>query len=252
MLNNQVVLITGGVGLLGSSFSKAIVQNGGKVIIGDILRNKGIDLQSELGIDNAIFIEVDSTNPASIDEIISSGKKHFGKIDSAIHCAYPRSKQWGTKFEDLEVEGLKDDLFNQLGGAIIFSQRMINFFKQQGYGNLLHISSIQGVTSPKFEHYEGTSMVSPIEYSAIKSGITSITKYLAKYCKGNDIRVNCISPGGILDGQSEIFLKKYNASCSSKGMLDPSDLDGTIVYLLSHMSKHLNGQNIVVDDGWML
>ena len=83
----------------------------------------------------------------------------------------------------------------------MFSQSAVSLFKEQGYGNLIHLSSIQGVSSPKFHHYNGTKMVSPIEYSAIKSGIISITKYLAKYCGGNNIRVNCISPGGISDNQ---------------------------------------------------
>ena len=252
MLKDNVVAITGGAGLIGTAFSKAIIENGGRVIIGDISSNRGQDLQDKLGADKALFIKVNTSDTNSIDKFLELGKNHFGKIDSAIHCAYPRSEQWGTKFEGLKADELKDDLFNQLGGAILFSQRLISFYRDQGYGNLVHVSSIQGVSVPKFEHYEGTKMVSPIEYSAIKSGIISITKYLAKYCKNQNIRVNCISPGGILDRQPEVFLKKYNSSCSSKGMMDAQDLNGTIVYLLSNMSKYVNGQNIIIDDGWIL
>ncbi len=95
-------------------------------------------------------------------------------------------------------------------------------------------------------------MVSPIEYSAIKSGIISITRYISSYCKGENIRANCISPGGILDDQPESFLKNYMSTCSTKGMLDADDLNGTLLYLLSDYSKYTNGQNIVVDDGWTL
>jgi len=95
-------------------------------------------------------------------------------------------------------------------------------------------------------------MVSPIEYSAIKAGIISITQYLAKYYKDNNIRINSISPGGILASQPEEFLEKYRENCASKGMLDAEDLIGTVVYLISDMSKYLNGQNIIVDDGWVL
>jgi NAD(P)-dependent dehydrogenase (short-subunit alcohol dehydrogenase family) len=252
MLKDNIVAITGGAGLIGTAFSKAIIENGGRVIIGDISSKRGKDLQDEFGADKALFIKVNTSDTSSIDKFLELGKNHFGKIDSAIHCAYPRSEQWGTKFEGLKADGLKDDLFNQLGGAILFSQRLISFYRRQGYGNLVHVSSIQGVAAPKFEHYEGTKMVSPIEYSAIKSGIISITKYLAKYCKNQNIRVNCISPGGILDRQPEVFLKKYNSSCSSKGMMDAQDLNGTIVYLLSNMSKYVNGQNIIIDDGWIL
>ena len=61
-------------------------------------------------------------------------------------------------------------------------------------------------------------MVSPIEYTAIKSGLISITKYLSKYCKNQNIRVNCISPGGIISGQPDVFVKRYRGECASKGM----------------------------------
>ena len=252
MLNGNVVAVTGGLGLIGKAFCKEIIKNQGKVIIGDLHKKQGISFQNELGKKNALFLELNSSESDSIDNFLEIGKNHYGQIDSAVHCAYPRSKQWGTEFEKLKAEGLRDDLFNQLGGAIIFSQRLISFFRTQGYGNLIHISSIQGIAAPKFEHYVGTKMVSPIEYSAIKSGVISITKYLAKYCKGENIRVNSISPGGILDNQPEVFLEKYNSSCVSKGMMDPDDLNGTLIYLLSSMSKFVNGQNIIVDDGWTL
>ena len=252
MLENNIVAITGGAGLIGSSFARSIIDKGGKVIIGDVSKKRGLKIQSDLGVNNSIFIKVNTSDVDSIDNFLEAGKNHFGKINSIIHCAYPRSEQWGTKFEELESDFLKEDLFNQLGGAILFSQRVISFFRDQGYGNLIHVSSIQGVYPPKFNHYKGTSMVSPIEYSAIKAGIISITRYLAKYCKGQNIRVNCISPGGILDNQPEIFLDKYNSTCLSKGMMDSQDLNGTIIYLLSSMSEYVNGQNIIIDDGWIL
>jgi NAD(P)-dependent dehydrogenase (short-subunit alcohol dehydrogenase family) len=252
MLNGLVVAITGGAGLIGSAFSRAIIQNGGKVIIGDVAEDRGRSLENELGAESAKFLPVNTSEPDSIDQFLNNGVAHFGRIDAAVHCAYPRSKQWGTKFEDLQPEGLADDLYHQLGGAILFSQKVVALFKKQGSGNLVHISSIQGEFAPKFEHYEGTKMVSPIEYSAIKSGIISITRYLAKYCKGHGIRVNSISPGGILDNQPETFLKKYRASCNIKGMMDANDLSGTLIYLLSEQSMYLSGQNIILDDGWSL
>jgi len=110
----------------------------------------------------------------------------------------------------------------------------------------------KGVSPPKFDHYEGTNMTSPIEYSAIKSGVISITRWLSKYYKNKNIRVNCISPGGILDGQDKIFLEKYKESCNSKGMLDPKDISGSLLFLISDNSKYINGQNIIIDDGWTL
>jgi len=229
MLDTKVVAITGGAGLIGSSFARSIIKNGGKVIIGDVVEDKGRELEDELGVQYSSFIKIDTSDPESIEQFIQQGSEKFGHIDAAIHCAYPRSTQWGTKFEELKPEGLAEDLFKQLGGAIIFSQQMVAYFRELGHGNLIHLASIQGVAAPKFEHYKGTKMVSPIEYSAIKSGIISITRYIASYCKGENIRANCVSPGGILDQQPESFLKQYRASCATKGMMEADDLNGTIL-----------------------
>ena len=117
---------------------------------------------------------------------------------------------------------------------------------------LINISSIYGVIAPKFEIYENTLMTTPVEYAAIKSGLIHLTKYMAKYFKGMNIKVNTLSPGGILDSQPEDFLVKYKKECSNKGMLNKSDLKGTLIYLLSDMSKYVNGQNIIVDDGFSI
>jgi NAD(P)-dependent dehydrogenase (short-subunit alcohol dehydrogenase family) len=108
------------------------------------------------------------------------------------------------------------------------------------------------VVAPRFEVYAGTKMTTPIEYAAIKSALIHLTKYMAKYFKGINIRVNTLSPGGILDSQPESFLKEYEQKSLNKGMLDKKDLKGTLVYLLSDMSQFVNGQNIVVDDGFTL
>ena len=252
MLNGKTTAISGGLGLLGTAFSRAIVANGGNVVIGDVSENKGELLIDELGNKNATYYNGNLTIISEMDNFISHGLEKFGQIDAAVHCAYPVSAQWGTRLEDLEPTDLEKDLFCQLGGAILFSQRTITQFRKQGCGNLIHISSIQGISAPKFEHYSGTDMVSPIEYSAIKAGVIAIVRYLAKYTQGENIRVNCISPGGILNNQPVSFLKKYQSNCSSKGMLDPEDIMGTLLFLLSDNSKYINGQNIVVDDGWSL
>jgi 3alpha(or 20beta)-hydroxysteroid dehydrogenase len=87
MLKNNVVAITGGAGLIGTAFSKAIVKNGGKVIIGDISSDRGQDLQDKLGADTALFIKVNTSDTDSIDKFLEAGNDHFGKIDSAVHCS---------------------------------------------------------------------------------------------------------------------------------------------------------------------
>ena len=195
---------------------------------------------------------MDITEAGSIEQAITDCKKQFASLDACVNSAYPRTANWGVQFEDLEIGVVQENLKLQLGGAILLTQKMMKHFDSQGHGNFIHMSSIMGIAAPKFENYEGTSMTSPIEYSAIKSGIISMTSWLANYYKNKNIRVNCISPGGILDQQPQLFLEKYRANCSSEGMLDPEDVTGTVLFLLSDQSKYINGQNIVVDDGWSL
>ena len=139
-----------------------------------------------------------------------------------------------------------------LGGYFLTSQQFAKYFYEQGYGNIINLASIYGVVAPRFEIYNNTQMTNPVEYAAIKSGLIHITKYMAKYFKGKNIRVNTITLGGIEDKQPETFLKAYKKFCLNKGILDAKDISGTVLYLLSDLSEFVNGQNIVVDDGFTL
>ncbi|MAD94165.1 MAG: short-chain dehydrogenase [Rhodobacteraceae bacterium] len=252
MIGDVVVMITGAAGRIGSEIAKNIVSQDGKAIFVDV-SEEGL-AESTRGLDEKEFIAIvaDAGDPEAAGRCIRAGVEKFGRVDAAIHAAYPRSAGWGTKFENIQKKHLSEDLNNNLGGAILFSKTLLEFFKYQGHGNLIHISSIMGVVTPKFENYAGTEMTSPVEYTAIKAALIAVTKYLAKYYKGNNVRVNCISPGGILDHQPESFLAAYRSCCNDKGMLDVDDLVGTAMFLLSDQSRFVTGQNIIVDDGWSL
>tara|TARA_B100000965_G_scaffold181469_1_gene151432 strand:- start:50 stop:832 length:783 start_codon:yes stop_codon:yes gene_type:complete len=252
MLENKVFIIIGSNGLIGKSLVKSILENKGKVLMSDLKNNKHSSLLKKFNKKNYLFHKVDITNEKSLDSLFKYCFTKYKKINGVINCAYPKSKKWGSSIGNINPKYLKEDLYNQLGSSIILSKISIKYFLKQKFGNYINISSIQGVQSPKFDHYIGTSMVSPVEYSAIKSGIIAITKYFAKYYKKQNIRFNCISPGGIKNKQPKKFLKKYKKDCGVKGMLDSDDLNGTLLYLLSDHSKYVTGQNIIIDDGWSL
>ena len=252
MINDLTVMVTGAAGLLGSSITQGIVDHGGKVVLVDVNKAGLEKITDNLDEKSFLSIVANAGDPEEIDRIIAAAKKKFGRLDAAIHSAYPRDGIFSTKFENTIQQHLNDYLSSHLGGAILFSQRTLEFFKNQGHGNLIHIFSIMGAATPKFENYVGTKMTSSIEYTAIKAALIAMTKYLSKYYKGNNIRVNCISPGGILDQQPDSFLEKYRSCCNDKGMLDAEDLVGTALYLLSDHSRYVTGQNIIIDDGWSL
>jgi NAD(P)-dependent dehydrogenase (short-subunit alcohol dehydrogenase family) len=252
MLKNKVVIITGGAGRLGSAISRSIIEHGGCVVLVDTNVKSLNLLKAEFRSDLCLVLNIDAGSEEGANLVIEKAILKFGRIDSVIHSAYPRSSQWGSKFEDLKQEYLNVDLSSHIGGSILFAQKVLAYFGKKKEGNLIFVSSIQGFMPPKFEHYENTNMTSPIEYSASKHALIGITRYLAKYYKGNNIRVNCVSPGGILDGQPESFLNEYKKSCNDKGMLDAEDIVGAFIFLLSDLSKYVTGQNIIIDDGWSL
>ena len=252
MFSELVVLITGAAGRLGGALAQRLAVEGAHLVLVDVDSNRLENLIEVLPACQVLGFVANSGVASEMENVLVKAKKHFKSVDAAVHAAYPRSNAWGTKFEKVDRKFLNEDLSNQLGGAIIMSQQLINFFEKQGHGNLILISSIMGITSPRFDSYTGTEMSSPVEYTAIKAGIIAVTKYLAKYCSNKGIRVNCMSPGGIVDEQPEIFLKKYKSFCNQKGMLDPEDLTGAILFLLSDQSTYISGQNLVVDDGWSL
>jgi NAD(P)-dependent dehydrogenase (short-subunit alcohol dehydrogenase family) len=256
ILDGKVVVITGGAGLIGQEFAKAVISQGGIAVIADIDEGRMQYAVKELaqvfpsGKIEAFKLNVTSKN--SVQECIDYVDSKYTKIDALINNAYPRNKNFGKQFFDVEYDDFVENLGMNLGGCIIPSQIFSLYFQKQGYGNIINISSIYGVIAPKFEIYKNTEMTSPIEYAAIKSGMLHLTKYMAKFFKGKNIRVNAISPGGILDSQPRNFLSEYNQQCSTKGMLDSKDLNGVLIFLVSDMSNYINGQNIVVDDGFSL
>ena len=142
MLDNKVILVSGGSGRLGSAFCESIVDHGGKVCIVDIERPNNEKIDEAIRDGHVDFVCLDVTDVDQIDEAIRNTIDVFGRIDGAVHCAYPVSSQWGSKFEELKPDLLYQDIVNQLGGAILFSQRLIRQFRNQGYGNLVHIASI--------------------------------------------------------------------------------------------------------------
>lgn len=256
MLKEKIIVLTGGAGLIGKSFAHALAAEGATVILADRDEAAANRTASELSVaGNRGTVQpavVDITSKGSLASLIESLHGRYGRIDAVINNAYPRNKRYGRPFFEVDYADFCENLGLHLGGYFLTSQQFAAYFKTQGHGNIVNVSSIYGIMAPRFEVYEGTPMTMPVEYAAIKSALVHLTKYMAKYLKGTGIRVNSISPGGIEAGQPKEFLERYNAHGMTKGMLSPGDLSGTLVYMLSDASAFLNGQNIVLDDGFSL
>ena len=251
-LSDKVIVITGGCGLLGRSFVEAVLKNGGTAVAADINEEQLKKLTNEISSDKLFTVKLDITSADSVNSAIKEIKSKFGKIDALVNNAYPRNAAYGTDLEKVTYKDFCENVDLHLGGYFLCMQQFSIFFRQQGHGNIISMASIYGVTAPKFEVYENSGFTMPVEYAAIKAGVIHLTKYFVTYYAGKNIRFNCISPGGIFNNQNQDFVKKYNEHGVSKGMLDKEDIMGTLIYLLSDASCYINGQNIIVDDGWTL
>lgn len=257
MIRGKSVILIGACGLLGKYFSNAILENNASILLTDINEDQIKSLYNELIIkfpNSSIEYHVlDITSKKSINNLINQYKDKNKTIDAVVNSAYPKNKNFGRHFFDVEFEDFTENISLHLGGYFLTSQLFAKYFIDNKIeGNIINISSIYGVIPPRFEIYNGTKMSSSVEYAAIKSGLIHLSKYIAKYLKSSGVRINCISPGGIFDNQPDIFLQNYKDFCLSKGMLNPNDITGTIIFLLSDNSKFINGQNIIVDDGFVL
>lgn len=255
-ITDKIVVITGGGGLLGHSFAKKIVSFGGTAVLADInfnLAQKCVEkIQATCPNGEAYAVEMDITSTNSIQSSLSDVSSRFGKIDVLVNNAYPRNKNYGRKFEDVEYSDFCENINLHLGGYFLASQQFAKYFSKMEYGHIITISSIYGLVPPRFDIYENTQMTMPVEYAVIKSALLHLNKYLTNLYKKSGIRFNCISPGGIFDDQPSEFINNYNKYAGQIGMLEPDNISNVLLFLISDLASAINGENITVDDGWSL
>lgn len=242
-LSNHNIIITGGSGLLGKSIVKHLIEEGATVINIDVKK-------TEFEHINLHFYSCDILNESELVMTFENILKSFKTIDGLINNAYPRTKDWGLKFEDIPFESLNKNLSMQTTSHFKLCQLAAEVMKIQKYGSIINIGSIYGIVGPDFNVYNNTEMTMPAAYSIIKGGMINFTRYLASYLGAFNIRVNCVSPGGIFDGQNPVFVKQYEEKVPMKRMGFPDDISPTVVFLLSKDSTYISGQNIAIDGGW--
>ncbi len=254
MLEGQVIVVTGGAGLLGASLCDRIAREGGASIVADVDFDRAEQVAGEIRGRNLIAhaVSLDITNGPQLEQVINEVRAEFGHIDAVVNNAYPRGKNYGRKLEEVQYRDFCESLSLHLGGYFLTSQKFASAFQSQGRGNIVNVASIYGLFAPHFDLYEGTSMTMPVEYAAIKAGVIQLTRYFAQYYRRDGVRCNALAPGGIRDSQPEAFTSKYDDMCGTKGLLDATDLMGSLTFLLSDSSKFMTGQVLVVDDGWSL
>ena len=252
-LNSKVIIVIGGQGKIGTTVCRSFAELGATVICADLNINSHHLVAYEQEDSQGYWkIYCDINSKTDLHNVISQVASKFSRIDTVINCSYPRNQGYGAPLEEILHKDFCENLSIHVGGYFLVCQQFSIKFLEQGFGNIINFSSIYGSLVPRFEIYEGTSMQMPVEYSAIKAGIEHMSRYFAQKYKKRNIRVNCLSPGGIFDEQDLSFVAAYSRQSGNRGLLDPKDLIGALKYLVSDDSQYMTGQNLVVDDGFSL
>tara|TARA_B100000965_G_scaffold208510_1_gene174250 strand:- start:18027 stop:18791 length:765 start_codon:yes stop_codon:yes gene_type:complete len=250
-LKNKKILLVGAGGLIGKELTSALYENKITIVAFDKNIDQIKDFKQKRNIDSEKFF-IHQGNFNSEEDLKNLFKLH-PDIDGVVNLAYPRNNNYGKDFFDVEIESFLENVCMHLGGLFLLTKILAKKFKDDSRPiSIVNFSSIYGVIAPKFDIYNDLEMTTPVEYAVVKSSMLNFSQYMVKYIGSSDFRINVISPGGILDNQHPKFIKKYTNYTLGKGMLDSSDVVGTTIFLLSESSKYINGQNIIIDDGFTL
>ena len=243
-LKDKVIIVTGACGQLGYRICEAFYNIGSKVIGFDININdnkiKGVE-----------YYKVNITNQKEINNTFEKIISKYQSIDVIINNAGV------STFEDFEKrpEESFDWVMNvNLKGTFFMIQSYVNIFDKYKLktGSIVNIGSIFGVVSPDFRNYTDLPRKNSEVYGATKAGVIQMTKYFAVHLADRNIKVNCVSPGGIYNPknpQGKDFIKNYSFRVPMKRMAEDKEMVGAVLYFAGDMASYTTGQNLVIDGG---
>jgi len=234
-LIGKKVLVIGGAGLIGKEIVRTLMDASAEVVVYDIVDPE---------IPCPKFVKFDISKPKSY--------KNFDfDVDVLVNCSYPRTSDWGTSHGEACVKSFKENIDLHLNSYCFITKHVAEVMKNNQHpGSIINISSIYGVVSPDHNTYCGTNMIFPGAYTAIKAGIINYSRYIASFYGKYGIRVNCISPGGILNGQLQKFRRNYINKVPLRRMGTSKDVADAVLFLASDSSSYITGHNLMVDGGY--
>ena len=273
-LTDRVAVVTGGAGLLGAEFCRALVLAGARVVVADIDANAAKDLSHSLTelqakehrsvnmeVKPAVISSwVDVTDIESVQSTVDATLKQFGSLDILVNSAAldpkfdpQHSGGHSNAFEDYPIEAWDQALDVNLTGMFLCCQAAVRPMLAQGQGVIINVCSIYGMVGPDQKIYQRDGeapQFKPVHYSVTKAGVLGLTKYLATYYSGKNIRVNALTPGGVYNQHDDEFVQAYAARTVVGRMAEKDEMNGALLFLASDASAYMTGANLVVDGGW--
>ena len=265
-LKDKIAVITGGSGFLGSGFALTLSNIGAIPIVLDKNKNSLQLLEKKFKKKKlkGFFLLVDLDDENKVNVAIDLIIKKYRKIDCLINAAgftgqamLKTNVNFFEKFEKYNFQLWQSSLNGNLSSVFLVTKSVAKHMIKRKKGSIVNIASDVGIISPdhriyepnKKFNYKGVSFNTPISYSVAKSGIISMTRYLATYWAKKGIRVNCISPAGVYKKHNKKFVEQLSQRIPIGRMAKSYELNGAIIYLCSNASSFVTGHNLVVDGG---
>jgi len=258
-LKNKIILVAGAAGLIGSEFSKTLINNGAVCILIDNNTSKLYKLKKQLHNkpNKIIFKKIDISNEKQIISLKKYLIKNFKKLDCVVNLVANDPKVNNKKkkfktFEDTNLKEFQKDLNIGLTSMMLVIKHSIGLLKKSNKGSVVNMASDLSIISPDHRIYSNKKKdfnSKPISYSIVKHGVIGLTKYLSTYYGSQNIRFNSISPSGVLHEQDKMFQKKISKLIPLGRMAHLNEISSALVYLLSDKSSYTTGINLVIDGG---
>jgi NAD(P)-dependent dehydrogenase (short-subunit alcohol dehydrogenase family) len=260
-LKGKVAIVTGGIGILGRRFCSGLADAGANVAVVDLELNLASDFAKELSEKyniKACGFACDVSDPASVQDMVSSVVKKYGEINILHNNAAGKSDNldaFFAPFEEYSLEQWQKIMSVNVDGMFLVAQAVgKQMLAQSKGGSIVQTASIYGVMAPDHRIYEGSFYLdrqinTPAVYTTSKAAVIGLTKHLAAYWADKKIRVNTLTPGGTESGQNDEFKLRYSKRIPMGRMANADEMVGALLYLASDASSYVTGQNIIIDGG---
>ncbi|OGF99486.1 hypothetical protein A2Y99_01230 [Candidatus Gottesmanbacteria bacterium RBG_13_37_7] len=254
-LESKIAVVTGGLGNLGPWLVISLVEAGAKVVVLDLPKvNVPVILHKNPRIRNKIkFYYSDITDILSLHIVHSQIIKDLGKVQILVNNAGIDAPPVITN--DSDDKEKRNAKFNKMWAVNV--QGMVNCIEEFSSdmtntgGSIINIGSLYMERSPYEYLYTHLGFDKPWAYGATKAAVGQVTKHFSTRLAKCNIRVNTLSPGGILGDQDKEFVRKFSARVPLGRMAKKeTDLGGPLVFLASNASRYITGINLQVNGGY--
>ena len=242
-LDGRTALVSGGARGMGAAIAHEVVEEGGRVVIGDLLDDEGAKVVTELGEERGRFVHLDVTDPDQWRDAVAVAESAFGPVSVLVNNA--GIVRWGP-LADTDPTGWDQVLGVNLTGVFLGMHAAIPSLRRAGGGAIVNISSVSGLVG-----LPGQSA-----YTASKWGVRGLTKSAALELARDGIRVNSVHPGIIQTPMTEVTNQAMAAVRDQvlagqpiPRMGEPEEVARMVVFLASEEASFCTGSEFVVDGG---